>query len=150
MIDERLKEMGITLPEPPAPAGSYVPVVLSGNTAYVSGQIPVKDGKVAYSGKVSEANAADARESAKLCAINIMAQLRRELGDLDRITKIVRLGGFVNSGPDFTAHPDIINAASDLMHEVFGQSGRHARAAVGVSSLPMDAMTEIDAVAEFR
>ncbi|MFB5611273.1 MAG: RidA family protein [Nitrosopumilaceae archaeon] len=150
MIDEKLKSLGIELSTPPKPAGAYVPVVISKNLAFVSGQIPMKDGKVIHEGKVSDSNLDEARESAKLCAINILAQLKMELGDLEKISKIVKVSGFVNSEPNFTQHPKVINAASDLFFEVFGEIGQHARIAVGVSSLPLNSMTEIDAIVEIK
>jgi len=149
MIDEKIQSLGISLPVPPAPAGSYVPVIISGNTAFVSGQIPLVDGKVVYQGKVSDENMEDAKKAAKICAINILAHLKRELGTLDRISKIVKVSGFVNSTPEFTKHPKVINAASDIFFEIFGNKGQHARIAVGVSSLPLGSMIEIDAVIEF-
>ena len=148
MIDEKLQSLGISLPTPPAPAGSYIPVVISGNTAFVSGQIPLVDGKVVYQGKVTDENMDDAKKSAKICAVNILAQLKRELGSLDKITKIVKVSGFVNSSPEFTKHPLVINAASDLLFELFGEKGQHARVAMGVASLPLGSMTEIEAIVE--
>ena len=148
MIDEKLQSLGISLPTPPAPAGSYIPVVISGNTAFVSGQIPLVDGKVVYKGKVTDENMDDAKKSAKICAVNILAQLKRELGSLDKISKIVKVSGFVNSSPEFTKHPLVINEASDLLFELFGERGQHARVAMGVASLPLGSMTEIDAVVE--
>ena len=150
MIEEKIKSIGIKLPNPPSPAGSYIPVVKSGNLLYVSGQIPMEDGKVAFTGKVSDVNIETAQKSARICAINILTQLKKELGDLERISKIVRLSGFVNSGPEFTQHPKVINAASDLFYEIFGENGKHSRIAVGVSSLPLNSMTEIDAIVEIR
>ncbi|RDJ32652.1 MAG: RidA family protein [Crenarchaeota archaeon] len=149
MIDEKIESLGITLPDPPTPAGSYIPVVIAGNLAFVSGQIPMQNGKVLFTGKVSNDNIDEAKKSAKICAINILAQLKRELGNLDRVTRVVRLSGFVNSTPDFTAHPKVINEASDLIHEIFGEKGKHARIALGVAALPLDSMTEIDAIVEF-
>ena len=150
MIEEKIKSIGIKLPNPPSPAGSYIPVVKSGNLLYVSGQIPMEDGKVVFTGKVSDANIETAQKSARICAINILAQLKKELGDLEKISRIVRLSGFVNSGPEFTQQPKVINAASDLFYEIFGESGKHSRIAVGVSSLPLNSMTEIDAIVETR
>ena len=150
MIEEKIKSIGIKLPNPPSPAGSYIPVVRSGNLLYVSGQIPMEDGKVAFTGKVSDANIETAQKSARVCAINILAQLKKELGDLEKISKIVRLSGFVNSGPEFTQQPKVINAASDLFYEIFGECGKHSRIAVGVSSLPLNSMTEIDAIVETK
>lgn len=150
MIDEKLKSLGITLPVPPKPAGSYIPVVISGNLAFVSGQIPMQDGKVVFTGKVpTEKTIEDAQSAARICAINILAQLKANLGSLDRITKIVRVSGFVNSASDFAEHPKIINAASDLFFEIFGEKGKHSRIAVGVSSLPLNSTVEIDMIAEF-
>ncbi len=150
MIEEKIKTIGIKLPNPPSPAGSYIPVVKSGNLLYVSGQIPMEDGKVVFTGKVSDTNIETAQKSARICAINILAQLKKELGDLEKISRIVRLSGFVNSGPEFTQQPKVINAASDLFYEIFGECGKHSRIAVGVSSLPLNSMTEIDAIVETK
>ena len=148
MSEEKLKELGIILPEAPIPAGNYIPAVKTGNLLFISGQIPLENGKVAYTGKVSDANLETAQKSAKSCAINILAQIKREAGSLDKVTKIVKLSGFVNSVPEFTQHPKVINPASDLMFEVFGEKGKHARVALGAGSLPLDSMTEIDAIVE--
>jgi len=150
VIEEKIKSIGIKLPNPPSPAGSYIPVVKSGNLLYVSGQIPMEDGKVVFTGKVSDTNIETAQKSARVCAINILAQLKKELGDLEKISRIVRLSGFVNSGPEFTQQPKVINAASDLFYEIFGECGKHSRIAVGVSSLPLNSMTEIDAIVETK
>ncbi|MBI4131626.1 MAG: RidA family protein [Nitrosarchaeum sp.] len=150
MIEEKIKSIGIKLPNPPSPAGSYIPVVKSGNLLYVSGQIPMEDGKVVFTGKVSDANIETAQKSARICAINILAQLKKELGDLEKISRIIRLSGFVNSGPEFTQQPKVINAASDLFYEIFGECGKHSRIAVGVSSLPLNSMTEIGAIVEIK
>jgi len=148
MIEEKLESLGIKLPSPPTPAGSYVPAVRTGNLLYISGQIPMEDGKVIFTGKVSDDNLEVAQKSARMCAINILAQIKREVGDLDKVSKIVRLSGFVNSVSEFSQHPKVINAASDLFFEIFGEKGKHSRIAVGVASLPLDSMTEIDAVIE--
>ena len=149
MIEEKLESLGIKLPAPPTPSGSYVPAVRTGNLLYISGQIPMEEGKVVFTGKVTDENLEIAQKSAKMCAINILAQLKRELGDLDKVSKIVRLSGFVNSVPEFSQHPKVINAASDFLFEIFGEKGKHSRIAVGVSSLPLNSMTEIDAIVEF-
>lgn len=150
MIEKKLVELGIVLPSAPKPAGSYIPVVTSGNLAFVSGQIPMQDGKVVFTGKVpSERSVDDAQKAARLCAINILSQLKSNLGSLDKITKVVRLSGFVNSTPEFSEHPKVINAASDLFFEIFGEKGKHSRIAVGVASLPLNSTVEIDAVVEF-
>lgn len=148
-IAQRLVELGIELPEPPASVGSYLPVILSGRFAFVSGQIPLNDGKVVHAGRVNERNLGEAREAARLCVINAMAQLERELGSLDRVTRVVKISGFVNSEPGFSDHSSVMNAASDLLAEIFGEKGRHARIAVGSPGLPMNAMVELDALAEF-
>ena len=150
MIEEKIESLGIKLPSPPTPAGSYVPVIKTGNLLFVSGQIPMSEGKVMFTGKVSENNLESAQKSARLCAINIIAQLKRELGDLERITKIVKLSGFVNSTSEFSQQPKVINSASDLFFEIFGEIGKHSRIAVGVTSLPLNSMTEIDAIVEVK
>jgi enamine deaminase RidA (YjgF/YER057c/UK114 family) len=149
MIEEKLETLGITLPIPPTPAGSYIPAVKTGNLLFISGQIPMENGKVMFTGKVSDDNLEVAQKSARMCAINILAQIKRELGNLDKVTKIVRLSGFVNSTPGFSQHPKVINAASDLFFELFGEKGKHSRIALGVACLPLDSMTEIDAIVEF-
>ena len=150
MIEEKLKELGIDIPTPPSPAGSYIPVVTTGNLAFVSGQIPMKEGKVVFEGKVPNVQSVDsAREAAKICIINGLAQLKINLGSLDKITKFVRISGFVNSSPDFAEQPKIINAASDLLVEVFGDMAKHSRIAVGVANLPLNSTVEIDMIVEF-
>jgi enamine deaminase RidA (YjgF/YER057c/UK114 family) len=149
MIEERLEELGVKLPNPPTPAGSYVPAIRTGNLLFISGQIPMEDGKVIFTGKVSDDNLETAQKSARMCAINILAQIKRELGDLNKVSKIVRLSGFVNSVPEFAQQPKVINPASDLFFEIFGKNGKHSRIAVGVSGLPLNSMTEIDAIVEF-
>ena len=149
MIEEKLKELGIDIPTPPSPAGSYIPVVTTGNLAFVSGQIPMKEGKVIFEGKVPENQSVDsAREAAKICIINGLAQLKINLGSLDKITKFVRISGFVNSSPDFAEQPKVINAASDLLVEVFGDMAKHSRIAVGVANLPLNSTVEIDMIVE--
>jgi enamine deaminase RidA (YjgF/YER057c/UK114 family) len=148
VIEEKIKELGIELPTPPTPAGSYIPVIKTGNLLFISGQIPMENGKVVFSGKVSDNNLDVAQKSARMCAINILAQIKKEIGELDKVSKIVRVSGFVNSSPEFTQHPKVINAASDLIFEIFGDKGKHSRIAVGVASLPLGSMTEIDAIIE--
>ena len=151
MIEERLDTLNIILPSPPKPVGSYVPVVITGKLAFVSGQIPIKDGKVIYAGKVSkDLSVEEAQKAARLCVINALAQLKTELGSLDRISKIVKVSGFVNSPLEFTDQPIVINGASDLLFEIFGQKGQHARIAVGVSSLPLNSAVEIDLIVEIN
>lgn len=156
-IEDRIKSMGIVLPAPPRPAGSYVPVCISYvdddlGTAYVSGQIPVRDGRVVYRGSVSDANLETAKKSAELSVLNVLSQLESEMRhrylDLDNVKRFSMLSGFVNSAPGFSQHHKVMDAASDLLFEIMGERGQHARAAVGVSGLPLNAMTEIGAVAE--
>jgi len=148
LIEQKIESLGIKLPTPPTPAGSYVPAVRTGKLLYISGQIPMEDGKVVFTGKVSDENLETAQKSARMCAINLLAQIKRELGDFEKVSKIVRISGFVNSVPGFSQHPKVINSASDLFFEIFGEKGKHSRIAVGVASLPLDSMTEIDAIIE--
>ncbi len=151
MIEEKITSLNISLPVPPKPAGSYIPVVKTGNLVFVSGQIPVKNGKVEFQGKVSKETSLDtAQQAAKLCIINALAQLKSEIGTLDKVSKIVRVSGFVNSSSDFYDQPKVINAASDLLFEIFGEKGKHTRIAVGVASLPLNSTVEIDLVAEIN
>ncbi len=151
MIEEKLKSLNITLPSPPKPAGAYVPVIKSDHTVYVSGQIPIKDGKLAFKGRVpNDQSLEQAQEAAKLCVVNALAHLKAELGSLDKISKILRVSGFVNSDPDFTEQPQIINSSSDLLYEIFGEKGKHSRIAVGVASLPLGATVEIDMIVEIN
>lgn len=149
-IDARLKELGIVLPDAPAPAANYVPSARSGTLIFVAGQLPMEGGKAQFLGKLGrEFQTADGQKAARLCALNIVAQLRAALGgDLDKVKRIVRVGGFVNAVPDFTDHPQVVNGASDVLVEIFGDAGKHARAAVGVSSLPRGVAVEVEAVAE--
>jgi enamine deaminase RidA (YjgF/YER057c/UK114 family) len=150
-IDARLAALDITLPEAPAPRANYRPWVITGNFLYISGNVPLGPGGLEYQGAVGrDFGLEEAQAAARLCAINILAQIRAALdGDFERVRQIVKLGGFVNCTPDFTDHPAVINAASDLMVEVFGEAGRHARFAVGAASLPFNVAVEIDAVVEF-
>ncbi len=149
MIEDKLRELSIELPTPPSPAGSYIPVVTTGNLAFVSGQIPMREGKVVFEGKVPEQQSLEsARDAAKICIINGLAQLKANLGSLDKIRKFVRISGFVNSSPNFTEQPKVINAASDLLVEIFGDMAKHSRIAVGVASLPLNSTVEIDMVVE--
>jgi len=149
-IDARLSELGIELPEPPLPAANYVPFTRSGNTLYISGQVTFDNGELKYLGRVgADVDEADCKAAARLCGLNIIAVARHALdGDLDRVRQVLKLGGFVNATPDFTGHPGIINGASDLMVEVFGDRGKHARFAVGAGGLPLDVAVEVDAILE--
>ena len=149
-IDKRLAELGITLPVPAKPVANYVGWVRTGNLVYTAGQVSLKDGKIEYQGKVgSDYSVEDAQKAARLCAINIIAQIKEACdGDLDRVRRIVKLVGFVNAVPEFTDHPKVVNGASDVMVEVFGDRGKHARSAVGSGSLPINVAVEVEAIAE--
>jgi enamine deaminase RidA (YjgF/YER057c/UK114 family) len=150
--DARLAELGITLPQAVAPAANYVPARRSGNLVYIAGQVPTADGRDQVVGKLGrDVSVEDGQKAARLCAINILAQLRQALGgSLDSVVGCVRLGGFVNATPEFGDQPKVINGASDLMVAVFGDAGRHARAAVGCASLPRNVAVEVDAIFEVR
>ena len=149
-IDARLKELGLEIAAPAAPVANYVGYVKTGNLVFVSGQVTIKDGQLQYQGKLgADVSLEDGQAAARLCAINVIAQLKAACdGDLDRVQRIVKLGGFVNSTPEFADQPKVINGASDLMVEVFGDKGRHARAAVSAEALPMQVAVEVDCVAE--
>ncbi len=149
-VDTRLAELGIEVPEAAAPVANYVGYVRSGNLVFVSGQVPLVDGAFKFQGKVgAEYSVEEGQEAARICAINIIAQLKAACGgDLDRVRRIVKLGGFVNSTPEFTDQPKVINGASDLMVAVFGDAGKHTRAAVSAGALPLGVAVEIDAIAE--
>jgi enamine deaminase RidA (YjgF/YER057c/UK114 family) len=146
-IEARLKALDLVLPEARAAIGSYAPFLHLDRQLFISGQLPLADGKVAIAGKVgAELDLARGREAARLCALNILAQAKAALRDLDRIVQLVRLNGFVNSAPGFTDHPKVLNGASDLMVEILGNKGIHTRIAVGCASLPLDAAVEVDAI----
>jgi enamine deaminase RidA (YjgF/YER057c/UK114 family) len=149
-IDARLKDLGIALPTPPAPVASYVPFVISGKQVFISGQVTIAADGLKYVGTVgSEITLEAARDAARLCAVNVIAQLKAACdGDLDRVKRCVKVGVFVNAVPGFTQHPEVANGASDLFVEVFGDAGKHARAAVGAGSLPRNVATEVEAVFE--
>ncbi|MCP5368898.1 MAG: RidA family protein [Hyphomicrobiales bacterium] len=149
-IDARIAELGLQLPPAAAPAANYIPYVVTGNLVFVSGQITFRDGALAYLGKVGgDLTVDDGYQAARLCALNLIAQVKEACGgDLDRVVRVVKLGGFVNCTADFTDHPKVINGASDLIAEVFGDAGRHARFAVGAPSLPLGVATEVDGIFE--
>ena len=151
-IDDRLQELGVEIPNPAVPVANYVGWVRTGNLVFTAGQVTVKDGEFLHVGKVgAEISVEEAAEAAKLCAINIIAQVKQACdGDLDRVKRIVKLVGFVNGVPEFTDHPKVINGASDFMVEVFGDKGKHARSAVGAGSLPLNIAVEIEAVVEVK
>lgn len=147
--EDRLRQLGITLPEVAAPVANYVAAVQSGNLLFLSGQIPMRDGKLAYTGKLgADLGEEQGTEAARLCAINLLAQAKAALINLSRIKRLVKLTIFVASAPDFTRQPFVANGASDLMVDVFGDAGRHARVAVGTNVLPLDSAVEVDAIFE--
>src|SRR6201987_3156722 len=149
-VEKKLASQGITLNEPPNPVANYVPFVRSGNLLFVSGQVCLgADGKLIAKGKLGAGVTIEqGATAARGCAINLLAQVKAAIGDLDKVTRVVRLGGFVNSAPDFLDGPKVLNGASDLMVAAFGDKGRHARTTVGVSSLPADAAVKVEAVFE--
>jgi enamine deaminase RidA (YjgF/YER057c/UK114 family) len=149
-IEARLTELGITLPQAASPAANYVPYVITGNLLYLSGQLPIENGKIAVTGHLGrDVDVAGGQRAAELCAINILAQAKAALGgDLGRIKRVVKLNGFVASTGDFTEQHLVINGASNLIASVLGDVGKHARAAVGMAALPLNAAVEIDAVLE--
>jgi enamine deaminase RidA (YjgF/YER057c/UK114 family) len=150
--EQKLLELGHRLPEAVAPVANYVPYVVSGKTLYLAGQLPIRDGKVVYAGEVGHDVSVDqAYMAARLCAINLLAQMKAACGgDLDRVARVLKLTGYVSCEHDFTDIPKCINGASDLLVDVFGDAGKHARAAVGVASLPANACVEIDAIVELK
>jgi enamine deaminase RidA (YjgF/YER057c/UK114 family) len=149
-IDARLKELGIVIPEVATPVASYVPAQVTGNLLYTAGQLPFFDGALIATGKVGgEVNPTDAVELARVCTLNALAAAQSVLGSLDRVTQVVKVNGFVASAPDFIGQPGVLNGASELLGEIFGDVGKHARAAVGVAVLPLDAPVEVELILEF-
>src|ERR1700686_2532081 len=150
MFERKLTELGISLPKPASPVANYVPFVRVGTLLFVSGQVCLDEaGKLVAKGKLGAGvSVEDGQNAARVCAINLLAQVKAGLGDLDKVTRVVRLGGFINSAPDFLDGPKVMNGASDLMVAVFGDKGRHARTTVGVASLPADAAVEVEGIFE--
>ena len=148
-VEKRLADAGVKLPAAAAPAGNYVPAVVTGNLVFMAGQLPNRDGKLAVKGKLgADVTIEQGYEAAKICAANILAQLKVAIGDLDRVRRCVRVGGFVNGTPEFADQPKVANGASDLFALAFGDAGRHARTTVGVAALPAGAAVEIEATFE--
>jgi enamine deaminase RidA (YjgF/YER057c/UK114 family) len=147
--EERLEQLGVTLPAPAAPVAAYVPCVRTGDLVYVSGQVPVVDGKPSHLGRLgAEVGLEDGAAAARTCAVNVLAALKAELGALARVRRVVKVTVFVASEPGFTDQPKVANGASELLGEVFGEAGRHARAAVGVAALPLGVPVEVEAIVE--
>ncbi|CAB4554862.1 MAG: RidA family protein [Actinobacteria bacterium] len=150
-IEARLTELGFPLPAVAKPVAAYVPSVVTGKLCFTSGQLPFVDGALPMTGKVGrDVSAEDAKDLARLCALNALAALKLAIGDLDRVTRIVKVVGFVSVVPEFTAIPGVINGASEFFGEVFGDVGSHARSAVGVPALPLDSAVELEIIAEFK
>lgn len=150
-IEARLVELGYPLPAVAKPVAAYVPSVITGNLCFTSGQLPFVDGALPKAGKVGrDLTAEEAKDLARLCALNALAALKLSIGDLDRVTRIVKVVGFVSVVPEFTAIPGVINGASEFLGEVFGDAGIHARSAVGVPALPLDSAVEVELIAEFK
>jgi enamine deaminase RidA (YjgF/YER057c/UK114 family) len=149
-IDEKLAELGVVLPTLAKPVAAYVPAVVTGNLVYTAGQLPFVDGALPATGKVgAEISAEDATGYARTCALNALAAVASAIGSLDRVTRVVKVVGFVASTPDFSGQPGVINGASELLGQVFGDAGLHARSAVGVAVLPLDAPVEVELIVEF-
>lgn len=151
-VEQKLSAMNLSIPSAAAPAAAYAPWVISGNYLLISGQLPMQDGTIIYTGMVdSDIDIDTAYLSAQLCGLNIIGQINAALkGDFSKLVQIIRLGGFVQATPEFKQHPKVINGASELLQQVFGDQGIHTRAAVGVASLPLNAATEVDAMVEIR
>lgn len=148
--NQRINELGIVLPQVATPAGAYVPAVVSGNLVFTAGQIPLVDGKLAATGKVGrDLTAEQAKDIARICALNAVAAVKSVIGDLDRVKKVVKVVGFVSSDPSFSQQPAVVNGASELLEQIFGEKGIHARSAVGVAVLPLDAPVEVELIVEF-
>lgn len=149
-IDTRLGELGLDIPTPAAPAANYVPYVVSGPHVFLAGQITLWNGELKHVGKLGDTiDVKEGQEAARICALNLIAQAKAACGgDLDRVVRWVKIGGFVNCTPDFADHPKVMNGASDLLVQVFGERGRHARAAVGVAALPFNVAVEVDGIFE--
>ena len=147
-IDRTLRELGLELPQAAAPIAAYVPVVEAGGLLHVSGQLPFRDGKVVTGRLGDGVSLEEGQDAAQRCALMVVAQVKAHIGNLERVARVVKLGVFVNSTADFTDHPKVANGASELMVTLFGDAGRHARAAVGVAALPLGAAVEVDAIIE--
>jgi enamine deaminase RidA (YjgF/YER057c/UK114 family) len=151
MYEAKLKEMGIELSEAPKPLAAYIPAVQAGDFVYTSGQIPIVAGELKYKGKVgADLTEVQAQEAAKQCAINCLNVIKGVIGSLDKIERIVKVTGYVNSAPGFTSQPKVMNGASEFLGEVFGEAGKHARAAVGVCELPIDAAVEVEIIVKLK
>jgi len=151
MFEEKIKKMGITIPEVVKPLAAYIPAMQVGNLVMTSGQVPISEGKVKYSGKVgSDLSEEEGKEAAKLCALNCLSAIKSVIGNLDKIKRVVKLTVFVSSAEGFTAQPKVANGASEFIGEIFGDAGKHVRSAVGVSELPLNSAVEIEMIVEIK
>lgn len=149
--EKKIKELGLEIPEVPKPAGAYIPARKIGHLVFCSGQGPFKDGKFVYTGKVgSDLTVEEGYEAARICALNCLAEIKSAIGSLDQIDKIIKVRGFVSSAPGFGEQPEVVNGASELLQEIFGESGQHARSALGTSQLPRDIPIEIEMVVQVK
>lgn len=151
MIEEKLKELGLAIPEAPKPLAAYIPATRSGSLVFTAGQLPMADGKLLFEGKLGkEVSLDEGVKSAEICAINCLSVIKSEIGDLNRIARIVKVTVFVNSSEGFTQQPQVANGASELLVKIFGDAGKHVRSAVGVNELPINAPVEIEMIAEIK
>lgn len=151
MIEEKINQLGYIIPIPPKPLASYIPVIRAGELIFTAGQLPVKDGILAYKGKLGkELSEDEGKKAAQLCALNCLSVIKSEVGDLDKVKGIIKLTVFVNSAEGFINHPQVANGASDFIKEVFGEEGKHVRSAVGVAELPLNAPVEIEMIVKVK
>lgn len=151
MIEDKIKELGFILPEPPKPLAAYVPAVIAGDFVFTAGQIPVSGGELKYTGKLGkDVSEEEGRKAAEICALNCLSAVKGVIGELDRIEKVIKLAVFVNSAEGFTNQPAVANGASEMMEKIFGQAGSHARSAVGVNELPKNVCVEIELIVKIK
>ena len=151
MIEEKINQLGFTLPIAPKPLASYVPAVRTGDLVFTAGQLPIKDGSLAFKGKLGKDLSEDeGKKAAQVCALNCLSVIKNEIGNLDNIEKIIKLTVFVSSAEGFINHPQVANGASDLLRDVFGENGKHVRSAVGVAALPLNAPVEIEMICKLK
>jgi enamine deaminase RidA (YjgF/YER057c/UK114 family) len=151
MIEEKIAQLGFTFPTAPKPLASYIPAIRTGNLVFTAGQLPMRDGSLAYKGKLGKELSEEAgKKAAQICALNCLSVIKGEIGDLNKIAKIIKLTVFVSSAEGFINHPQVANGASDLIKEIFGENGKHVRSAVGVAELPLNAPVEIEMIVEVK
>jgi enamine deaminase RidA (YjgF/YER057c/UK114 family) len=151
MVEEKIKQLGHSIPDPVKPLASYIPAIRTGDLVFTAGQVPIKDGKLQFTGKVDgDLTVSEGKIAAQLCALNCLSAIKNEIGDLDKIEQIIKVTVFVSSSKGFTGQPQVANGASDLLKEIFGENGKHARSAVGVSELPLNAPVEIEMIVKLK